>query len=76
MRKRPGKPGPHRNEERDVKITIGINTDNAVFENDSGEIGRIIRDGLSRMQTADWPEGTFSLWDTNGDHVGEIEVKT
>ena len=59
-----------------MKCTITINMDNAAFEDDPGELGRILREyALSQSNIDRLPSvGSATLRDINGNKVGNVEI--
>ncbi len=56
-----------------MKITIDIKTDNAAFE-EYGEVKRILRDMVDRMDDIVRPGDGGNLRDINGNTVGKFKV--
>ena len=61
-----------------MRLSIEIDMDNAAFEDDPGELGRILRDGSERvdLHLEHAPDTTFSckLRDINGNTVGSVSL--
>ena len=61
-----------------MQLRITIDTDNAAFEDDPGELGRILRDAGERLDLhlEHAPDTTFSckLRDVNGNTVGQVNL--
>lgn len=56
-----------------MKIEITINTDNAAFQEDSGELGRILRTVSEKVAGLEPGEGA-TLRDANGNTVGSVRM--
>ena len=60
-----------------MKIVIEINTDNAAFEDSSDELLNILKFSAERVAAnkhCSNEYNDFSLFDTNGNKVGEVTV--
>ena len=56
------------------ELTLGMQLDNAAFEDDPGyEVSRILRELADKIEQRGLEDGMI-LWDVNGNRVGKLAV--
>jgi len=56
------------------QMNLSIDMGNAAFEDDPGELARILRSLADRVENGVSDGDEFILWDINGNKVGKAEV--